>query len=491
MCVLVVIAGIAFMIWSQKRAKEYDEAFRKGMASWNNREPERAISELRKAAKIDPRDPELWLVIGRSELVTGQVDRALEAWEEALRREPEYMPARFERGKEALGRHIARRIPPPVDKTTGWLPLTLDAGGGEEAQRIQADLRAGAPYSKEFGRFAAGAIYLLDGRYKEAQPQLQVYSDANGWDAAAIALVGIAGHYAGLSNKAEQTLSQALAVRKDPLWLKLRAETRYLQANYEGARADYREAGVEKEAEPLFARRIPTQGLICWLKSDAGVELNGSTVSVWRDQSEGKNDAAPKEPDGGPRVTPSAIRGHPAVLFSGKEDELRLPDGLEDLGAGLSVFAVGEGPTEPGDPWSFIYLATQATGAGRIEAYIGRRKESPEVVYTSEDIQVQTKPFVPITAPAKGFEGFSAIHEPSKAVRVYKRGQPVATGTLLLPRKVLRTRNRVGRGLTGHVAEVLLYKRPLQELERLGVEAYLKDRYFPDAGAAPPPTEKR
>jgi hypothetical protein len=48
----------------------------------------------------------------------------------------------------------------------------------------------------------------------------------------------------------------------------------------------------------------------------------------------------------------------------------------------------------------------------------------------------------------------------------------------------------VGAGLKGHVAEVLLYNRSLSELERLGVEAYLKDRYFPEAAAAPPP-EKR
>jgi hypothetical protein len=66
----------------------------------------------------------------------------------------------------------------------------------------------------------------------------------------------------------------------------------------------------------------------------------------------------------------------------------------------------------------------------------------------------------------------------------------VATGTVLLPRKTLRTINRVGTGLKGHLAEILLYKRNLSELERLGVEAYLHDRHFPD-GAVPPPPEKR
>jgi len=473
-----------------KKAEEYQQAYKKGMASWEKREPDRAVAELRKAAKIDDRDPELWLMIGRCELVLRQADRALEAWEQALKREPEYMPARFERGKLALGRHVAGRLPPPVDKTTGWLPLGLEAGRAEESQRILADLRAGAPHSREFGRFAAGAIYLLDGRYVDAQQNLQVYSDANGWDVGAIALVGVAGHFGGLSNRAEQTLSQALAVDKDPLWYKLRAETRYLQANYEGARADYREAGVEKEAEPLFARKIPNQGLILWLKADAGVETTGSSVSKWLDQSDAKNHAATKDPEVGPQVTASAVRGRPALLFAGKEDELRLPDGFEDFSGGLSMFVVGDQPTEPADPAAYLFLATPATGAGRVEDFIGRRKDMPEIVYQAEDIQVQTKPYLVITPPAKGFELFSAIHEPSKTVRVYKRGQQVATGTLLLPRKTFRTRNRVGAGLKGHVAEILLYKKPLSELERLGVEAYFKDRYFPDA-AVPSSTEKR
>jgi hypothetical protein len=59
------------------------------------------------------------------------------------------------------------------------------------------------------------------------------------------------------------------------------------------------------------------------------------------------------------------------------------------------------------------------------------------------------------------------------------------------PRKTLRTINRVGAGLKGQLAEVLLYNRSLSELERLGVEAYLKDRYFPDGAAVAPSTEKR
>src|SRR5688500_9277932 len=147
-CIVIVFAGIGFLLWSQKKAQEYDEAFKKAMASWNKGEAEKAVAEFRKAAKVDDRDPERWVMIGRAELVSGQADRALAAWEEALQRWPGYKPALLERGKELLGRHIARRMPPPVDAAAGWIPLRLE-GGSDDAKPILADLRAAAEHSTE------------------------------------------------------------------------------------------------------------------------------------------------------------------------------------------------------------------------------------------------------------------------------------------------------------------------------------------------------
>jgi tetratricopeptide (TPR) repeat protein len=493
---VLLVAGAAYLYWSQKQAAQYDEAFRKGLNFWNHREPEQALPELRKAAKADPRDPELWVLIGRSELASGRADRALEAWEEALRREPGFGPALFERGKEALGRHVARRIPPTVDRSTGWLPLQLEPvgrveGATEEVQRIWADLKAGAAAAPEFAQFARGTNDLLEGRYRDAGPHFQVYTNRNGWDAGALALVGIANHYGALPGSAEKALSEALALRSEKPWFQVRAGARYLQGNYEGAREDYRQAGSEKEAEPLFARRIPFQGLILWLRADTGLEVTGSSVSRWSDQSNGRHDAVPKDPAGGPLVTASAIRGRPAVLFSGMQDELRLPDGFEDFSAGLSVFVVAEPQAPSGDPWSFISLATGQAGALPIEAFLGRRRDSEAVVYSVEDLKSASPPYVKGMVPLKEFEGLGAVQDPSGTVRLYKRGLPVATGTLTLPGKTVRNRNRVGTGFKGHLAELLLYDRGLSDLERLGVEAYLKDRYFSDGAAAAPATEKR
>ena len=486
---LVVVAGGALLYRAQERAKHYDEAFKKGMTLWTQRDAEHALAQFQKAALIDDQDPELWVLMGRCNVVSGQPDQASKAWEDALKRRPGYAPALFERGKEALGRHVARRVPPPVDGTSGWLPLRLESaakveGGVEEARQLLADLRESAPFSPAFSKFARGAIFLLDGKYADAPQGFQEYSDQNAWDATAIGMVGIANYYAALPNRAERALTEALTRRADKGWLKIRADAKYLQGNYEGAKQDYRDAGLEKEAEPLFARRIPAQGLILWLRADAGVDVTGTTVTRWQDQSSGKHDAAPKEPGAGPQLSASAVHGHPAIAFGGTGDDLHLPDGFEEFASGLSMFVVGEPMTDTGDEWSFLLLATPARGAARIEALIGRTRDSEEVAYSAEDIEKQRKPFVGSIPPAKGFEAYSAIHEPSGTARLYKRGKPVGDGTLILPRKTLRTRNRVGAGLKGQVAEILLYGRNLSELERLGVDSYLRDRYFPDAPAA-------
>jgi tetratricopeptide (TPR) repeat protein len=492
---LLLVSIVAFLYWSQQQAKKYDEAFRKGMKLWNQGEPGRALEELRKAAQTDPRDPELWVTIGRAESASNHADRALEAWEEALRREPGFKPALFERGKEALSRHVARRIPPPVDGSTGWLPLGLEPverleGAAEEIRRIRADLKE-VEYVRELAPFAKGASDLLEGRYRSAEASLRAYADLNRWDGGALAILGIARLYGATPGAAERALSDALALREEKLWLRVRAEARYVQGNYEGAKADFAEAGSEKETEPLFARRFPSAGLILWLRADTGLELTGSSVSRWSDQSGGRHDAVPKDPAAGPRVTASAVHGRPAVLFSGKEDELRLPEGFEDFSAGLSVFLVGEPPPPPSDPWSFVYLATASGGALPIELLLGRRRESESLVYSVEDIKIKPVPFVKGKVSLKGFDGFGAVHEPSGAVRVFQRGVLLDTGTLTVPSRVLRTRNRLGLGCKGHLAEILLYNRSLSDLERLGVEAYLQDRYFSDGGAVVPATEKR
>ena len=62
---------------------------------------------------------------------------------------------------------------------------------------------------------------------------------------------------------------------------------------------------------------IPTTGLQLWLKADAGVTLNGSTVSKWADQSGKGNDAIQPDLPRQPLLVKDGLNGKPTIRFDG------------------------------------------------------------------------------------------------------------------------------------------------------------------------------
>lgn len=69
---------------------------------------------------------------------------------------------------------------------------------------------------------------------------------------------------------------------------------------------------------------IPSSGLQLWLKSDAGVTLNGSHVSRWADQSGNGNDAVQQTVYRQPLLRGNALNGKPVLHFDGFDDRLGL-----------------------------------------------------------------------------------------------------------------------------------------------------------------------
>lgn len=67
---------------------------------------------------------------------------------------------------------------------------------------------------------------------------------------------------------------------------------------------------------------IPTNRLELWLKSDAGVVLNGSTVSKWEDQSGNGNDAIQSNVNRQPVLVDNELNGKPVLSFDGVDDRL-------------------------------------------------------------------------------------------------------------------------------------------------------------------------
>ena len=476
---ILVTLGAAFFLWWRSRTQQYEVAWRAGEEAWSQRKGEEALELFRRAAEADPQRAEPWVMIGRAEIFLGRAERAFEAWEEALRRDPGNRDARFERGKETLGRHVARRLPPPVEEKSGWMPLRLlpvesREGAAEELQKIRADLSVGAGAAPECVRFVKGAIDLIEGRYKDADPPIRAYTDLNLWDATGLALLGISHQFAGRTKFAERELTSALAIRTEKAWLKVRGEVRLVLGDLEGARSDFLQAGLEEEAAPLFVRRIPPQGLLLWLRADAGVDMAGGVVTCWGDQSGSGLDAASKDPRSGPRMSPTAVNKLPALSFMGKNDELRLPNGFDDFTAGVSVFVVGEPMPQRTDAWSFVSFGS----TNPPDFFLGKRSDLGPIAYAIHDPKKPSAPFLTGVLPSKGFETICAVQEPGGVGRLYRRGQQLSVETLPVLGKWRRHENKVGMGFKGRIAEIILYNRSLSETERIAVEGYLKSRYF-------------
>src|SRR5216683_2644309 len=70
------------------------------------------------------------------------------------------------------------------------------------------------------------------------------------------------------------------------------------------------------------AQTLPSSGLQLWLKADAGVTLNGSTVSQWADQSGSGYNASQATTSKQPLLVSSVLNGKSVVRFDGAADFL-------------------------------------------------------------------------------------------------------------------------------------------------------------------------
>jgi tetratricopeptide (TPR) repeat protein/tRNA A-37 threonylcarbamoyl transferase component Bud32 len=269
-------AALGWISRTQADLEQYHAAYQSGMDLWTRaaRVDPATLVELsnnahayfQKAAEALPARPEPWLMMGRCRLLAGDGAKAIAAWNEALRRDPRFGPALFERGKYYAGSYAGLRTPPPA--RAGGGRVLFGAPEPESPEQRERRLQGEAALREAAGAGGLGAAeqaYLKGilaygkGTYPESAVSLESYAAANPWDARALALLGNAGYYAGDFAKAEASLSQALRLDPHPQVFRARAYVRYSLRKYSEALDDI---DACLRAEPENAEMICDRGLL-------------------------------------------------------------------------------------------------------------------------------------------------------------------------------------------------------------------------------------
>jgi tetratricopeptide (TPR) repeat protein len=271
--------GLAGYLRAQSNLERYHAATQSGMDLWTRaagaaRVDPAALLDLSTRARLQfehagealPKRPEPWLMIGRCRLLAGEGAQAIAAWDQALRRDPRFGPALFERGKYFAGTYAGLRTPPPA--RAGGGRVLFGAAEPESAQQQESRLRGEAALREAAGAtglspaeqaYLKGSLDYGKGAYADAAAALESYAAANPWDARAFALLGNACYYAGAFAKAETHLTQALRFDPNPQLHRARAYVHFSLKKYTEALDDIDDC---LRADPENPETICDRGLL-------------------------------------------------------------------------------------------------------------------------------------------------------------------------------------------------------------------------------------
>ncbi|MHB9010061.1 MAG: hypothetical protein ACYDC1_24380, partial [Limisphaerales bacterium] len=220
----------------------------------------------------------------------------------------------------------------------------------------------------------------------------------------------------------------------------------------------------------------PPRGPLLWLRADAGVELEGTNVVSWTDQSGNGFVFRPPTLATRPPWVANSTSGVPAVRFSGSAN----PHVVGNLGRTLTnatIFTLGRF-LDTGGGTRYIYSFGTRNFSG-LQMTLGRRGDD---AYHYDGAASR---LAPKTIPGTGFRIFS---------QTFGENSPDQHRLAVDGRTVLDTRTTTGRAysavatnvvvgrypaagaFTGDLTEWIIYDRALNAAERLEVEEYLRRR---------------
>jgi hypothetical protein len=225
---------------------------------------------------------------------------------------------------------------------------------------------------------------------------------------------------------------------------------------------------------PPTGPNIPKNGLVLWLRADAGVTATNGRVSRWADQSPSHDDATQTGASLQPTLVADGIAGHPALRFDGMDDFLQITNAFDVETGGVTIFAV----TVAADSQACSSIFETSNGREIDDISFGTNVGTlnfESVTTANEDV----------TFPAQTPLVLGAILDGTGAGQILKNGVSEATFSgFTAPPMLERLQTFVGKSLytgcttfSGKVGEVIVYERALTLKEVLDVEAALATEF--------------
>lgn len=223
-----------------------------------------------------------------------------------------------------------------------------------------------------------------------------------------------------------------------------------------------------------------------WLDASVGITLNGSDVSAWADQSGNGNDATQGTASAQPAFNSTGLNGFPTVEFDGV-DEFLICDGVVPAFVGEDL---------PHTMFFVTYRGASPTNGGVVA--IETATPSSTLNQTKWASSTSASFFMQIGDAAGVASSTSSVDSSPTTPDIFAHSYSGTSGRWFRqtsafggPNTVNRgvstpTRGRIGAvkpGLTGNawylggISEIILYTRELDQAEREGIVAYLKDKY--------------
>jgi tetratricopeptide (TPR) repeat protein len=263
----LVLAGVAALrVREYRRDAAYETARQKGDEWWTRsvgllrtgdreglrKSLQEAVLAYAQASAEAPSRPYPWLMNGRCNRLSGNLEVAEKAWTKALDLDPEFGPARLERAKLHLSAVANLRVPstlhagatvrfgPPEPETSGD---ALQRKKGEEDLAAARNARGLEPGALDY---LEGMLALGSRDFQKATDALRRYTADHPWDASALAMQGASEYYSLRFEEAEATWSKVVAL--EPLAERYRAlgHVRFCRGRIAEAIAAYDQAVLLK-----------------------------------------------------------------------------------------------------------------------------------------------------------------------------------------------------------------------------------------------------